>query len=62
MLNLVPRVTVKKKCCKDKTLCAKCPLLLMRLVQMGYAEKNGRTDYKVVTKVPKKARVLARAR
>jgi hypothetical protein len=29
---------------------------------MGYAEKDGRTDYKVSAKVPKKARHVARAR
>ena len=58
----MPWVTAKKKCCRDKTLCAKCPLLLRRLVELGYAEKNGRTGYKVSAKVPKKARLLARAR
>jgi hypothetical protein len=55
-------MTAKKKCCQDKPRCAKCPLVLMRLVQMGYAEKNGRTDFKVSSKVPKKVRVAARAR
>lgn len=55
-------MTAKKKCCKDKSRCAKCPLVLMRLVQMGYAEKNGRTDYTVSAKVPKKVRLAARAR
>jgi len=55
-------VTTKKKCCRDKSLCAKCPLVLMRLVKMGYAEKADRTHFKVSEKVPKKALVLARAR
>jgi len=58
----VPKVTTKKKCCRDKSLCAKCPLVLMRLVKMGYAEKDDRTHYKVSAKVPKKALLLARAR
>jgi len=58
----VPNVTVKKKCCRDKSLCAKCPLVLMRLVKMGYAEKDDRTHYKITAKVPKKALLVARAR
>ncbi|MDQ1539212.1 MAG: hypothetical protein QOE58_3605 [Actinomycetota bacterium] len=58
----MPKVTSKKKCCKDKSRCAKCPLLLMRLVQAGYAEKDGKSDYQVSKKVPKKVLVAARAR
>lgn len=58
----MPKVTTKKKCCKDKTRCDRCPLVLMRLVKMGYAEKVGRSGYKVSASVPKKARHLARTR
>lgn len=58
----MPKVTVKKKCCKDKPRCAKCPVVLMRLEQMGYAEKDGKRDYKVAGNVPKKALLVARAR
>jgi len=58
----VPKVTAKKKCCKDEVLCAKCPLVLMRLVKQGYAEKDGKTGYKVAAKVPKKVLLVARAR
>jgi hypothetical protein len=58
----VREVTSKKKCCKDKPRCATCPVVLVRLVQMGYAEKDGKTVYKVSSKVPKKALRLARAR
>jgi hypothetical protein len=58
----VPKVTAKKKCCRDKSLCAKCPLVLMRLVKMGYAEKEDRTHFKVSAKVPRKALLVARAR
>jgi hypothetical protein len=58
----VPKVTAKKKCCKDKPACAKCPLVLRRLVELGYAEKDGRWAYKVSAKVPRKVRLLARAR
>jgi hypothetical protein len=58
----VPKVTVKKKCCRDKSLCAKCPLALMHLAKMGYAEKCGKSCYKVAAKVPKKVLLIARAR
>ena len=58
----MPKVTVKSKCCKDKDPCAKCPLVLMRLVQLGYAERDGRSEYRVSAKVPKKVKRLARAR
>lgn len=58
----MPKVTAKKKCCRDKSLCAKCPLVLMRLVKMGYAEKEDRTHFKVSAKVPRKALLVARAR
>ena len=30
----------KKKCCKDKPRCAQCPVVLMRLEKMGYAERD----------------------
>lgn len=58
----MPKVSAKKKCCKDKSPCAKCPLVLTRLVKMGYAEKDGRSGYRIIAKVPRKALVVARAR
>lgn len=58
----MPKVTAKKKCCRDKSLCAKCPLALMHLVKMGYAQKRGGTCYKVSAKIPKKVLLVARAR
>ncbi len=57
----MPHVTVKKKCCKDKPRCAKCPVVLMRLERMGHAEKDGKRGYKVSAKLPKKQLTLARA-
>jgi len=54
----------KKKCCKDKPRCAACPVVLMRLEKMGYAERD--TDkprrYTVEKNVPKKAMLVARQR
>jgi len=58
----MPKVTAKKKCCKDSSRCSKCPLVMMRLVKMGYAEKDGKTDYRVSAKLPRKILVVARAR
>lgn len=57
----MPKVTAKKKCCKDKERCMKCPLVLCRLTKLGYAEKDSKTVYKVAGKIPKKVLVLARS-
>ena len=55
-------VTVKKKCCKDKPRCQKCPVTCMRLEREGYAERESKRTYSVDKKIPKKVRKLARAR
>lgn len=54
----------KKKCCKDKPRCAQCPVVLMRLEKMGYAERDEAKPrrYLVDTSVPKKAMLVARQR
>ena len=58
----MPKVTAKKKCCKDKPRCAKCPVVLMRLEKLGYAEAKDKRDYKVEKNVPKKVMLVARQR
>ena len=58
-------MSAKKKCCKDKPRCKACPVGLMRLERMGYAERltdGKRPSYAVDKKVPKKVKVLARQR
>lgn len=60
--GLVPAVTAKKKCCKDKPRCKKCPVVLMRLERLGYAEREGKRSYVVGKNVPKKAMLVARQR
>jgi hypothetical protein len=55
-------MTAKKKCCKDKPRCKKCPVVLMRLSKAGCAERLDRVHYKVDKKVPKKVLKQARAR
>ena len=54
----------KKKCCKDKPRCKQCPVVLMRLEKMGYAEKDEKKPrrYAVRSDVPKKAMLVARQR
>ena len=54
----------KKKCCKDKPRCAQCPVVLMRLEKMGYAEHDPDKPrrFTVDRSVPKKAMLVARQR
>jgi hypothetical protein len=59
----VPKLTAKKKCCKDKPRCAKCPVVLMRLEKLGYAEQGkDKRAYKVEKNIPKKVMLVARQR
>jgi len=58
----MPRVKTKKKCCKDKTRCKKCPVVLKRLEKDGYATRKGKFEYVLVEIVPKKTLAAARAR
>jgi hypothetical protein len=58
----VPSVTAKKKCCKDTPRCRKCPVVLKRLTEGGYAERESRRNYEIDKKVPKKVLRLARTR
>ena len=62
----MPSVTAKKKCCKDRPRCQRCPLVLKRLSDAGLVERQGeRSDarvFKVPKKLPKKVLQAARAR
>ncbi len=58
----MPAVTAKKKCCKDKLRCKKCPVVLMRLERLGYAEREDKRSYIVDKNIPKKALLVARQR
>lgn len=55
-------VTAKKKCCRDKPRCKRCPVTLSRLEKAGYAERVDDRVFLVVPKVPKKVREAARKR
>ena len=60
----MPKVTAKKKCCKDKPRCKTCPLVLTRLTKLGYRERRegDRRRYVIAGSVPKKTLQAARAR
>jgi hypothetical protein len=55
-------VKTKKRCCKDKPRCKKCPVVWKRLEAAGYAERQDTRHYVVALAVPKKAMKAARAR
>ena len=52
----------KKRCCKDKPRCKRCPVVCKRLEQAGYAERLDKRTWVMVDVVPKKQLKLARAR
>ena len=56
--------TAKKSCCRDEPRCAKCPVVLMRLAAMGYAERDTEMPrrFTVEKGIPKKAMLIARQR
>lgn len=54
-------VKVKKKCCKDKPRCKKCPVTCKRLSVMGKAERLDKRNY-VLVDVTKADLRAARAR
>ena len=56
-------MTAKKKCCKDKPRCTKCPVVLMRLEKLGYAEQGkDKRAYKLEKNIPEKVMLVARQR
>ena len=58
----MPTVVAKKKCCKDRPRCSKCPVTLKRLADAGYAERESRREYDVAKKIPKPVKAAARTR
>ncbi len=62
ILPRVPRLTAKKKCCKDKPRCTKCPVVLKRIADAGYGERLSKREYRVSKKTPSAVRSAARAR
>jgi hypothetical protein len=56
------RIKCKKRCCKSRKRCKKCPVVWKRLSRQGFAQADGKRRYVVVEVVPKKALKSARAR
>jgi aldehyde:ferredoxin oxidoreductase len=57
----VPKVVKpKKKCCKSRPRCKKCPVVCKRLVNQGLAKKAPNGSFVITVKVPKKALKAAR--
>lgn len=56
------KITAKKKCCKDKPRCKKCPVTLSRLTKLGFGEQIDKRRYAIASSVPKKTMAVARAR
>ena len=50
----------KKRCCKSRPRCKRCPVVLKRLEQQGLAERTGRFAYELSPDVTKKAMKTAR--
>ena len=55
-------VKVKKKCCKSKPRCKRCPAVYKKLANEGHAERVDKRIYIVEGKVPKKVMKKARRR
>ena len=55
-------VKAKKRCCKDRPRCKRCPVVLKRLARQGLAERVDGRRYKLSSKLKKKHVKKARAR
>lgn len=53
-------VKPKKKCCKSKPRCKRCPVVLKRLQQRGFAERRDDGRYVIVDVLKKKELKAAR--
>ncbi len=53
-------VKTKKKCCKSKPRCKKCPVVYKRLAKHGLAERRDKRSYTVVAVIKKKDLKAAR--
>ncbi len=55
-------VKAKKRCCKDRPRCKRCPVVLKRLARQGLAERVEGRRYALSPKLKKKHVKKARAR
>ena len=59
---MAPEIRSKKKCCKDKPRCQRCPVTCKRLATAGYLERLGKRNWVVLEPLTKKVLEAARAR
>ena len=55
-------VRVKKRCCKSRPRCKKCPVVCKRLAHEGHAVRQDKRHYLVELDISKKTLKTARAR
>jgi hypothetical protein len=53
-------VKCKRKCCKSRPRCKRCPVVWKRLAKQGYAERESKLRYVVIDVLPKRAVKSAR--
>jgi hypothetical protein len=51
----------KKRCCKDTPRCKNCAVVCKRLESAGYAEREGKREWRLLVIPPKKVLKAARA-
>jgi hypothetical protein len=51
----------KRRCCRSRPRCKRCPVVCKRLAKAGWAEKRSDGRYELSAKVKKKAYKAARA-
>jgi hypothetical protein len=54
------QVRCKRKCCKSRPRCKRCPVVWKKLAKRGYAEREGKLRYVVIDVVPKRELKSAR--
>ena len=54
-------IKTKKRCCKDRPRCKRCPVVCKRLEQAGYAERETKREWRLLVIPPKKVLKAARA-
>jgi hypothetical protein len=55
-------IKTKKRCCKSRPRCKKCPVVCKRLADHGLAERQSKRHYLVELDIGKKTLKAARAR
>jgi hypothetical protein len=53
-------VSCKRKCCKSRRRCKRCPVVWKQLSKQGYAARTSKINYVVIDVVPKRTMKSAR--